>query len=157
MCLYHQLFFINIQVLELFRQRICIDVTINVCVFSGFIRNICHSIVCQMLLSLFSVFYTTGTRRGFCTLDFVSWKQNNAKNLGWYTTTMSANGTVYRVFFVGMWLMNFLWLSGIHKILTHIHVDIVLQTVLFMKHITATIAIPRRQLPNSKGPLSLLV
>ena len=30
-------------------------------------------------------------------------------------------------------------------------------TVLSMKHATATIAIPRRQLPNSKGPLSFLV
>ena len=43
------------------------------------------------------------------------------------------------------------------KFMTRIHVCVVLQTVLSMKHVTATIAIPRKQLPNSKGPLSFLV
>ena len=39
------------------------------------------------------------------------------------------------------------------KFVTRIPVRVVLQTVVSMKHVTATIAIPRRQLPNSKGPL----
>ena len=43
------------------------------------------------------------------------------------------------------------------KFMTRIHVCVVLPIVLFMKHVTATIVILRRQLPNSEGPLSFLV
>ena len=63
-------------------------------------------------------------------------------------------GGVIFVFFVVEWDPR-----KIHpqKFMTHIHVRVVLQTVLSMKQVTATIAIPRKQLPNSKGPLSFLV
>ena len=63
-------------------------------------------------------------------------------------------GDVILAFFVVEWDPR-----KIHprKFMTRIHVRVVLQTVLSMKHVTATIAIPRKQLPNSKGPLSFLV
>ena len=43
------------------------------------------------------------------------------------------------------------------KFVTCIHVRVVPQTVVSMKHDTATIAVLRMQLPNSKGPHLFLI
>ena len=62
------------------------------------------------------------------------------------------------VFFEEGVTFAFLWSSGIRendlrKFMTCIHVRVTVPTNLSMKYITATVAIPRRQLPNSKGLL----